>query len=63
MESGGVALLGCTMFAAIFTGIVGAVVAMSRYAYAEIDYLLRYYYDIDIAEGWRLRNGVGPQSV
>ena len=36
---------------------------MSRYAYAEVDYLLRYYYDIDIAEGWRLRNGVGHQWV
>ena len=36
---------------------------MSRYAYAEVDYLLRYYYDIDIAEGWHLRNGVGKQWV
>ena len=36
---------------------------MSRYAYAEADYLLRYYYDIDIAEGWRLRNGLGRQWV
>ena len=36
---------------------------MSRYAYAEADYLLRYYYDVDIAEGWRLRNGVGRQWV
>jgi len=36
---------------------------MGRYAYAEVDYLLRYYYDIDIAEGWRLRNGVGHQWV
>ena len=34
MGQGGVALLGCTMFAAIFTGIVGAVVAMSRLIYA-----------------------------
>lgn len=40
-----------------FTGGVG------RYAYAEIDYLLRYYYDIDFAEGWRLRNGLGRQWV
>lgn len=32
-------------------------------AYAEIDYLLRYCYDIDIAEGWRLRNGLGHQWV
>jgi len=32
---------------------------LSRYAYAEIDYLLRYYYDVDIADGWRLQNGVG----
>jgi hypothetical protein len=37
--------------------------AMTHYAYAEVDYLLRYYYDIDIAEGWRLRNGVGRQWV
>ena len=36
---------------------------LSHYAYAEVDYLLRYYYDIDIAEGWRLRNGVGKQWV
>ena len=36
---------------------------MSRYAYAEADYLLRYYYDIDIADGWRLRNGLGRQWV
>lgn len=37
--------------------------SMRHYAYAEVDYLLRYYYDIDIAEGWRLRNGVGKQWV
>jgi len=37
--------------------------AMSRYAYAEADYLLRWYYDIDFAEGWRLRNGLGRQWV
>ena len=37
--------------------------AMRRYAYAEADYLLRWYYDIDIAEGWRLRNGLGRQWV
>jgi len=36
---------------------------MSRYAYAEADYLLRWYYDIDLAEGWRLRNGLGRQWV
>ena len=36
---------------------------MGRRAYAEADYLLRYYYDIDIAEGWRLRNGIGRQWV
>ena len=41
-------------------GFTGGV---SRYAYAEIDYLLRYYYDIDFAEGWRLRNGFGRQWV
>ena len=35
----------------------------TRYAYVEADYLLRYYYDIDIAEGWRLRNGIGKQWV
>jgi len=34
MGQGGIALLGGTMFAAIFTGIVGAVVAMSRLLYA-----------------------------
>ena len=34
MGHGGVALLGGTMFAAIFTGIVGATVAMSRLLYA-----------------------------
>lgn len=36
---------------------------MIRYAYAEIDYLLRYYYDLEIADGWRLQNGVGRQWV
>ena len=36
---------------------------MDRYAYAEADYLIRYYYDIDFAEGWRLRNGIGRQWV
>ena len=36
---------------------------MSRYAYSEIDYILRYYYDIEIADGWRLQNGVGRQWV
>ena len=36
---------------------------MSRYGYAEADYLIRYYYDIDFAEGWRLRNGLGRQWV
>ena len=36
---------------------------MSRYAYAEADYLLRWYYDVDLAEGWRLRNGLGRQWV
>lgn len=36
---------------------------MSHYAYAEIDYLIRYYYDIELAEGWRLRSGVGRQWV
>ena len=34
MGTGGVALLGGTMFVAIFTGIVGAIVAMSRLVYA-----------------------------
>jgi len=34
MGQGGIALLGGTMFAAIFTGIVGATVAMSRLIYA-----------------------------
>ena len=41
----------------------GTSAQMGRYAYAEADYLLRYYYDIDIAKGWRLRNGVGRQWV
>ena len=41
----------------------GTSAKMSRYAYAEADYLLRYYYDIDISDGWRLRNGVGRQWV
>ena len=41
----------------------GTSASMSRYAYAEIDYLLRYYYDIEIADGWRLQNGVGRQWV
>ena len=36
---------------------------MTRYAYAEADYLIRYYYDIEFAEGWRLRNGLGRQWV
>ena len=34
MGRGGIALLGSTMFAAIFTGIVGATIAMSRLVYA-----------------------------
>ena len=41
----------------------GTSASMSRYAYAEIDYLLRYYYDIEITDGWRLQNGVGRQWV
>ena len=41
----------------------GTSARMSRYAYAEVDYLLRYYYDIEIADGWRLQNGVGRQWV
>lgn len=36
---------------------------MTRYAYAEVDYAVRYYYDVDLAEGWRLRNGFGHQWV
>ncbi len=36
---------------------------MTRYAYAEVDYLLRYYYDIDLVDGFKLRNGVGRQWV
>jgi len=35
----------------------------SRYAYAEADYLLRYSYGFDIAEGWRLTSGVARQWV
>ena len=41
----------------------GTSAQMSRYAYAEADYLLRYYYDLEIAEDWRLQNGVGRQWV
>ena len=41
----------------------GTSAEMSRYAYAELDYLLRYYFDIEIADGWRLQNGVGRQWV
>ena len=37
--------------------------AMSRYAYAEADYFLRYSYDIDITEDWRLTSGIGRQWV
>ena len=37
----------------------GTSAEMSRYAYAEVDYLLRYYYDLEITDGWRLQNGVG----
>lgn len=37
--------------------------AMSRYAYAEIDYMLRYSYDIEITEGWRLSSGIARQWV
>ena len=36
---------------------------MGRYAYAEADYLLRYYCDVELAEDWRLQNGVGKQWV
>lgn len=36
---------------------------LTHRAYAEVDYLLRYYYDIDFADGWRLRSGVGKQWV
>lgn len=41
----------------------GTSAQMSRYAYAEADYLLRYSYDIDIAEDWRLTSGVARQWV
>ena len=41
----------------------GTSAKLTRYAYAEADYRLRYYYDVDLAEGWRLRNGLGPQWV
>ena len=37
--------------------------AMSRYAFAEMDYLMYWYYDVDMAEGWSLRNGLGRQWV
>lgn len=32
-------------------------------AFPEEDYILRYYYDVDFAEGWRLRNGIGHMWV
>lgn len=41
----------------------GTSARMHRYAYAEADYRIRYYYDLDLAEGWRLRNGIGRQWV
>lgn len=36
---------------------------MSRYAYAEADYFLRYSYDVDLADDWRLTSGIGRQWV
>ena len=36
---------------------------MGRYAYAEVDYVLRYSVDAQIAEGWRLQNTVSRQWV
>jgi len=41
----------------------GHAARMSRYAYAEIDYHLRYSFDLDLAENWRLRNSVSRQWV
>ena len=41
----------------------GSSAAMKRRAYAEADYLLRYSYGIDLAEGWRLTSGVARQWV
>ena len=35
----------------------------TRYAYAEADYLLRYSYDIELAEDWRLTTGIARQWV
>ena len=36
---------------------------MSRYAYSELDYFVRYSYAFELAEGWRLSNGIGRQWV
>lgn len=36
---------------------------MSRYAYAEIDYLIRYCYDLEITDNWKLTSGVARQWV
>ena len=37
--------------------------SQSRYAYAEIDYVLAYTYTLDLAENWNLRNTVARQWV
>ena len=36
---------------------------MSHYAWAEVDYFLRYSYDIEIAEDWLLTSGIARQWV
>lgn len=41
----------------------GSSAKMTRRAYAEADYLLRYSYGYDIAEGWRLTSGIARQWV
>jgi len=41
----------------------GSSARMTRRAYAEADYFLRYSYDIELAEDWRLVNGIGRQWV
>ena len=41
----------------------GSSARMTRRAYAEADYFLRYSYDVVLAEDWRLVNGIGRQWV
>lgn len=41
----------------------GSSASYRQRAFPEEDYILRYYYDVDFAEGWRLRNGIGHMWV